>query len=162
MTTALVAARVAEILIARRQTLAVSESSTGGLMSAALLAVPGASAFYLGGAIIYTRAAREALLGMTDQTVAGIRSATPAMAQLLAETVRARVGTDWGLAETGATGPTPNPYGDAAGHCCLAITGPRANERVLATGSADRAANMATFADAALALLLETLKAERG
>ena len=152
------AAQVAERLIARRQTLAVSESSAGGLISAALLAVPGASAFYLGGAIIYTLPAREAFLGITKAAVTGMRSATLPMAELLAETVRARLGTDWGLAETGATGPSANPYGDPPGHACLAVAGPRAATRLLATGLSDRAANMAAFADAALALVLEALE----
>lgn len=153
------AVRIAGMLITRRQTIAVSESSTGGLVSAALLSVPGASAYFLGGGVIYTGTAREALLGITPPMMAGMRSATPEMALLLARTVRARLGTDWGLAETGATGPSGNRYGDAAGHCCLAIVGPRENSRVLATGKADRMANMAAFADAALALLEEALRA---
>ena len=156
---AALAAQVAGRLLARRQTLAVSESSTGGLVSAALLTVPGASAFYLGGAIIYTAAAREAFYGLKKESLGGVRSATVAMAELLAETVRARLGADWGLGETGATGPSANPYGDPAGHGCLAVAGPRAATRLLATGVADRAANMTTFADAALTLLLETLEA---
>ncbi len=160
--TANLAAQVAERLVARRQTLAVSESSAGGLISAALLAVPGASAFYLGGAIIYTAAARDGLLGLTREKVVGLRGATVPMAELLAETVRARLGTDWGMAETGATGPSANPYGDPPGHACLAVAGPRAATRILATGLSDRAANMAAFADAALALLLEALATTGG
>jgi nicotinamide-nucleotide amidase len=59
------------------------------------------------------------------------------------------------LAETGATGPTGNRYGDAAGHACLAVAGPRKASRVLETGSSDRMANMAAFANAALELLEE-------
>lgn len=153
------AAAIAHRLVARRQTLAVSESSAGGLISAALLAVPGASAFYLGGGIIYTGGAREALLGVTPGMLGGVRSATVPMSQLLAETVRTRLAADWGLAETGATGPAGNRYGDAAGHCCLAVAGPRSMSRILATGSLDRAANMAAFAAGALALLAEALDA---
>ena len=153
------ATAVAQRLIARRQSLAVSESSAGGLISAALLAVPGASAFYLGGGVIYTGAARQALLGIGPDALGTIRSATVEMSLLLAATVRARLGADWGLAETGATGPTGNRYGDAAGHCCLAIHGPQEMTRVLATGSADRAANMAAFANAALQLLGTALDA---
>ncbi len=154
------AARVAATLIARRQTLAVSESSAGGLISAALLSVPGASAYFLGGGIIYTGAAREALLGVTPPMMVGLRSATVEMSRLLARTVRARLGADWGLAETGATGPSGNRYGDAAGHCCLAIAGPREMSRVLETGNADRMANMVAFTVAALGLLEEALAAE--
>ncbi|BBK38779.1 damage-inducible protein [Allostella sp. ATCC 35155] len=151
------AERVARLLIARRQTLAVSESSTGGLVSAALLSVPGASAYFLGGGIIYTGAAREGLLGVSPESLSGIRSATIAMSERLAQTVRARLGADWGLAETGATGPKGNRYGDAAGHCCLAVDGPVARTRLVATGSADRTGNMVAFTAAALALLEEAL-----
>ncbi|MGE0714284.1 MAG: CinA family protein [Alphaproteobacteria bacterium] len=151
--------RVAGLLIARKQTLAVSESSTGGLVSAMLLSMPGASACFLGGGVVYTGAARAGLLGVTAEKMAGIRSATPEMSRLLAETVRTRLGADWGLAETGATGPTGNRYGDAPGHCCLAVAGPRSMSRVLATGDADRARNMVVFAAAAFALLEEALTA---
>lgn len=154
------AARVAALLIARRQTLAVSESSTGGLISAALLSVSGASAYFLGGGVIYTKPAREGLLGITADMMAGIRSATEPMARLLAGTVKARLGADWGLAETGATGPKGNRYGDAAGHCCIAVAGPHPISRVLETGDSDRMANMVVFADAAIALLEEALRAK--
>ena len=149
--------RLAERLTTRGETLAVSESSAGGLISAALLSIPGASAYFVGGGVIYTGAAREALLGITAADMQGIRSATEPMARLLAQTVRAKLGTVWGLAETGATGPSGNRYGDAAGHCCLAVYGPREASRTLETGSADRAANMAAFANAAMALLEECL-----
>ncbi len=151
------ATRVAGLLISRHQTLAISESSTGGLISASLLSVPGASAFFLGGSITYTGKARETLLGVTPAMMAGMRSATQEMAYLLARTARERLGADWGLAETGASGPSGNRYGDAAGHCCLAIVGPREFGHVLETGSADRSENMVTFASAALALLEQVM-----
>jgi len=144
------AERVAELLIRRKQTLAVSESSTGGLVSASLLAVPGASAFFQGGAVVYTAAARTVLLGITDQDMVGLRSASKPYAQLAAERVRARFGTDWGIAETGAAGPAGNRYGDAAGHSCLALSGPVSRVITLETGSNDRAGNMRAFAAALL------------
>jgi nicotinamide-nucleotide amidase len=147
--------RIAERLVARGETIAVSESSAGGLISAALLSVGGASAFYVGGGVIYTRKAMGALLDLGPAELEGIRSATEPMARLQAETVRMKLGADWGLAETGATGPTGNRYGDAAGHACLAVSGPRTESRVLETGSSDRMANMAAFANAALELLEE-------
>lgn len=152
------AARIASLLVARRQTVALAESSAGGLISAALLTVPGASAFFLGGAVVYTAAAREALLGLGTDRMRGLRSASEPYAQLLAATIRGRLGTVWGLAETGAAGPTGNRYGDAAGHACLAIAGPAELVRTLETGSSDRAANMAAFSVAALALFEEALK----
>ncbi len=145
--------RVAARLTARGETLGVSESSAGGLISASLLSVAGASAFFLGGGVIYTGQAREALLGVTPAQFAGMRSATEAAARLQAAVVRERLGAIWGLAETGASGPTGNRYGDAAGHCCVAIAGPHQDSRTLETGSADRLANMAAFTNAALALL---------
>lgn len=152
------AASVAARLVARGETLAVAESSSGGLVAAALLAQPGASRFFLGGAVVYTAAAR-ALIGLSPDALAGARSASPPYAALLAETVRARMGAVWGLAETGAAGPTGNRYGDAAGHSCLALAGPIPRGLVLATGSDDRVANMRAFAAAALRLLADGLDA---
>ena len=139
------AARVGGLLKARGQTVAVSESSSGGLVSAALLAVPGASAYFMGGAVVYTGVARASLLAIGDAEMQGLRSSSEPYAMLVAQTVRTRFGVDWGIAETGAAGPTGNRYGDAAGHTCLAISG--AVERVLTreTGSADRVANMRAF-----------------
>lgn len=151
------ASAVATLLVERRQTLAVSESSAGGLISAAFLALPGASAFFVGGAVVYTEAAREALLGITPAGMGGSRSASEPYALLAARTVRERLGTVWGLAETGAAGPTGNLYADAAGHVCLAVSGPVELVRTVETGSDDRAANMHAFAAAALALLDEAL-----
>ena len=152
------AERVAALLIARRQTVAVSESSTGGLVSAALLSVPGASAYFLGGGIIYTGTAREALLGVGPSMIVGMRSATEAMARLLARTVRERLAADWGLAETGATGPKGNRYGDAAGHSCIAICGPQTRCMTLETGRSEREDNMWRFAREALALFEQVLR----
>lgn len=144
---------VGALLKARRHTLAVAESSAGGLISAALLAVPGASAYFVAGGVIYTHDARRALLAMPDETLSGVRPSTEEYARRLAIRVREQCGTVWGLAETGATGPTGNPYGDAAGHACLAVVGPVSEALTLETGRDDREANMWTFAEAALDLL---------
>ena len=148
-----IAARVARRLIERGETIAISESSAGGLVSAALLAVPGASAYFLGGAVVYTGTARQALLGITPGDLVGMRPASEPYAALLARTVRTKFGATWGLAETGATGPTGNRYGDAAGHACLAVDGPEPSVRTIETGSPDRGANMRAFAAEALRLL---------
>jgi nicotinamide-nucleotide amidase len=155
---AALAQEIAGRLKERGETIAVAESSTGGLISAALLAVPGASAYFLGGAVVYTRQARRALVGIPDEAMKGIRSASEPYARLLARTVREQHGATWGLAETGATGPTGNRYGDPAGHSCIAIAGPAERVLTLRTGSADRAANMQAFAVKALSTLLEALK----
>ena len=150
------AASVAARLKERRETIAVSESSTGGLISAALLAVPGASAYFLGGAVVYTRRARTALLGITDEDMKDMRSASEPYATLAATRVREKHRSTWGLAETG--GPTGNRYGDAAGHSCIAIAGPSPRVITLETGSDDRAANMRAFAKRALEELAAALK----
>jgi nicotinamide-nucleotide amidase len=152
-----IAEQVAARLIMRKQTIAVAESSTGGLIAASLLAVPGASAYFLGGAVVYTRDARRILMDISDDAMAGIRSASEPYAKLLAEQARRRFATDWGLSETGATGPTGNRYGDAAGHSCMAVAGPETRVITLETGSNDRAGNMQAFAAAALGLLLKEL-----
>lgn len=153
-------ARAGGLLKARGDTVAVAESATGGLIAAALLAVPGASAYFLGGGVIYTRAARRAFLQLDDEAMRGMRGASEPYARLVAGTVRERNGAVWGLSESGAAGPTGNRYGDAAGHSCLAISGPRARSITLETGSADRVANMFAFATAALDLLIEAVGAE--
>ena len=152
-----IAEQIAARLIARRQTIAVAESSTGGLISASLLAVPGASAYFLGSAVVYTRDARRILMDIPDEAMKGIRSASEAYANLLAGQIRQRFSSDWGLSETGATGPTGNRYGDAAGHSCMAVAGPREAVITLETGNTDRLANMQAFASAALNLLLQNL-----
>jgi nicotinamide-nucleotide amidase len=152
-----IAEKIAAKLIERRQTIAVAESSTGGLIAASLLAVPGASAYFLGGAVVYTRDARRILMEIPDEAMKGIRSASEPYAKLLASQIRSRFATDWGLSETGATGPSGNRYGDAAGHSCMAVAGPQGEVMTLETGSADRFSNMHVFAATALNLLLKNL-----
>jgi len=151
-------AQVGARLKERGQTIAVAESSAGGLINAALVAVPGASAYYLGGGIIYTRAARDALLGIADAQMSGMRSASEPYARLVARRVREQLAATWGLAETGASGPTGNRYGDAPGHACFAVSGPVELVSSLETGSAEREANMQRFAHAALELLLNAMR----
>jgi PncC family amidohydrolase len=148
---------IAQRLIARRESIAIAESSTGGLIAAALLAVPGASAYFLGGAVVYTKSARAALLGIGDAEMAGLRPSTETYALLLAARVRERHDATWGLGETGATGPTGNRYGDPAGHTCIAVAGPTERAVRLRTGSADRFANMEAFAKRALELLVDVI-----
>jgi PncC family amidohydrolase len=153
-----VARTIARLLTARGETLAVAESSTGGLISAALVAVPGASAYFLGGAVVYTLESRRMLLDLPDDALDGIRASTEAYALLAARTIRQRLGASWGIAETGASGPTGNRYGDRAGHVCLAVSGRVERAVTIETGLADRVENMDTFAAAALALLAEAIE----
>ncbi|MBI4083482.1 MAG: CinA family protein [Candidatus Lambdaproteobacteria bacterium] len=155
------AQRVGALLKARRQTIAVAESSTGGLISAALLAIPGASAYFLGGGVIYTRHARRGLLAVGEAEMAGIVSASEPYARVLAQAAAARLGADWGLGETGAAGPTGNSHGDAPGHTCIAVAGPLEQAITVETGRSDREANMWEFTREALALLERTILASR-
>jgi len=151
------AEKVAKVLVDRKQTIAIAESSTGGLVSAALLAVPGASAYFLGGAVVYTRLSRSVLLDVPDAALEGMRPSTEPYALLMARTAQKNFSSTWALAETGATGPAGNRYGDAAGHSCIAVAGPAEGSMTLETGVADRQENMQAFTVAALTFLLKTI-----
>ncbi|GAA3073029.1 CinA family protein [Pseudonocardia yunnanensis] len=155
-------ARVAEQLISRRQTVAVAETSAGGLISAALLAVPGASAYYRGGTVTYTRDGVAALFAGATDMEPGDRGACEPFARYLAASVAAKLDTDWAVSEAGAAGPSGNRYGDPAGHTWVAVAGPDGFLRAehLLTGSDDREANMEAFAAAALNALLTSLTAD--
>ena len=153
-----IAGTIGGLLKQRGETVAIAESSSGGLLSAALLSVPGASAYFIAGAVVYTARARMGLLDLPRESVAGMRSASEPYALLLARTARDRFAATWGLSETGAAGPAGNPYGDAPGHTCIALAGLSERTITLETRSDDRAANMRAFANAALELLLEGLQ----
>ncbi len=145
------AAAVGALLKQRKETVGVVESSAGGLISAALLAVPGASAYFLGGGVIYTNAARTGLLAIDLAQHPGMRSSSEPYALLAARTIRQRLNATWGLCETGASGPKGNRYGDPAGHTCIGIAGPLEQASTLRTGLAERQENMWRFAERALA-----------
>ncbi len=156
-----IAEKLGALLKQRRETVAVAESSTGGLVSAALLSVPGASAYFLGGAVVYTREARRLMLDIPDAAFKGIRSVTEELALILARAARGRFGATWSLAEVGAAGPAGNRYGDPAGHSCIAVAGPGGFERAatVETGSSDRLANMRAFSAALLDLFDKAIAA---
>ena len=151
------AEKIAAVLTARKQTIVIAESSTAGLISAALLAVPGASAYFLGGAVVYTRQSRRLLLDIPDSALDGMRPSTEPYALMMARTAQQRFSSTWALAETGATGPTGNRYGDAAGHSCFAIAGLAEASMTLETGDSDRLANMQAFTREALGFLLKAV-----
>ena len=153
------AEKIAVMLKQRRENIAVAESTTGGLISAALLSVPGASAYFIGGAVVYTLKARRAMLEVPDSAFANIKSVTEEGAMILARAARTRFAVSWSIAEIGASGPTGNRYGDKAGHSCIAVAGPVERSLTVETGSPDRIANMRTFSAAALNLLLESMSA---
>jgi len=155
------AERIAAVLKARGETISVAESSTAGLISAALLAVAGASAYFLGGAVVYTRASRTELLRVTEEefaAMAGITPSTEPYATLFARKIKERLDTTWAIGETGTAGPTGSRYGHNAGHSCIAVIGPRGERATtIETGSPDRVANMRAFSIAALDLLEKCL-----
>jgi nicotinamide-nucleotide amidase len=153
-----IAEKIAALLKERKQTVAVAESSTAGLVSAALLAVPGASAYFIGGAVVYTLKARRAMLQIPDSAFAGIRGITEQAAMVFARAARERLGVTGAVGEIGAAGPTGSRYGDPAGHSCMAIAGPVERTLTVETGASDRVANMREFAAAALELLAECVK----
>ena len=157
---AVLAERVGAALRARGETVAVAESSAGGLVSAALLAVPGASAYFRGGAVVYSRYAGKALLGLTAADMEGLRGETEPFALLIAGRMRETHRATWGLGETGAAGPSGSPYGDAAGHVCIAVVGATTQSRTVETGLPERASNMDRFARELLALFDATLQAQ--
>ena len=151
--------RIGVLLKASGAKIAVAESSAGGLISAALLAVPGASAYYLGGVVVYTRVSRNLLLDLSDEALRSVPPNSEGMAALMADAVRARFESTWSLAETGAAGPGGNRYGHPSGRGCFAVSGPLSASVQVDTGIDDRAENMRLFAAAALDLLERALQA---
>jgi len=149
-------AALGQLLKDRGESIAIAESSTGGLISAALLSVPGASEYFMGGGVIYTRAARRGLLDFSELD-AQMRAATQDYASRLASDIRDRLGATWGIGESGATGPTGNSYGDAPGHTCFAVVGPVSRAMTLQTGSDVREANMWRFAEETIAFARQTI-----
>ena len=151
------AARIGAILKSRDQSLCVAEGSCGGLLAASLVAVPGASRFFIAGAALYTRPAFTEILGDEREALRGLRGATEPFSLAMAEIVRRKFGSTWAIGESGASGPSGNRYGDNAGHAALAIAGPVEKTLLVETGLDDRRENMRRFAAAALELLEQAL-----
>ncbi len=155
------AERIAAKLKARNETISIAESSTAGMISAALLAVPGASAYFIGGAVVYTRVSRTELLRVTEaefEAMTGITPSTEPYALLFARKIKERLGTIWALGETGTAGPTGSRYGHNAGHSCIGVIGPDGERSItIETGNSDRVDNMRAFSIAALDLLEQAL-----
>jgi len=148
---------IAHLLRERKETISVAESSIGGLLSASLLAIPGASDYFIGGAVIYTMRARRRLLGLTKEILASQEPLTEQYVTLLADATRTQLKSDWAIAELGATGPAGTPYGHPPGICVLAVTGPNTLSRYFETKSNNRKQNMEIFLTEALNLLHEAL-----
>tara|TARA_B100001750_G_scaffold116720_1_gene92513 strand:+ start:35 stop:532 length:498 start_codon:yes stop_codon:yes gene_type:complete len=150
--------KVADLLKSGNQTIAIAESSAGGLISSHLLSVPGASAYYIGGAVVYTRSAQKGFLGVSDEEMEGLRSSTESYCLLNARKVKDVLRTTWGISETGAAGPTGNRYGDSAGHSCVGVSGPKEKVITLETGESNRSENMEIFTEASLNLLIDCIE----
>src|SRR6201988_1215393 len=152
------AERIAPRLKSRGETISIAESSTAGLISAALLAIAGASAYFMGGAVVYTRQSRSELLRVTEAELTGITPSTEAYALLFARKIRERLATTWSLGETGTAGTTGGPYGHTPGHSCIAVIGPTSERAItIETGNSDRLDNMRVFSIRALELLEQIL-----
>lgn len=152
------AARIAARLIERAETVAVAESTTGGLVSAALLAVAGASRYYAGGGVLYTLNSRVALAGVPREEYANYQGTTPELLRSLAEATRARLGATWCIAESGLAGPTGGRFGAPVGHTTVAVVGPVERAEVFETGDTDREANMVAFTTIALRFFLDAIE----
>ncbi|WP_370030491.1 CinA family protein [Qipengyuania mesophila] len=153
------ALRIADLLRARGQKLAVADGATGGLLAASLLTVPGALDFFVGGGVVYSLRARDVLFALPRDAYKGMRGASSDYAMLQARAIRDNFGADWGLAESGSVGGSTHPSGAPAGRSCAAVVGPDGFEfaRLTETGSDDRIANMEAFARAALQALEDAL-----
>lgn len=152
------AQRIAALLRARGEKVAVADGATGGLIAASLLTVPGALDFFVGGGVVYSLRARDVLFALPREAYKGMRGASQDYALLQARAIAANFGADWGLAESGSVGGSSHPSGAPAGRSVAALAGPSGEHtRVLQTANDDRIANMAAFTRNALALLKDEL-----
>ncbi len=156
------AVRIASLLRARGEKVAVADGATGGLLAASLLTVPGALDFFVGGGVVYSLRARDVLFDMPREAYKGMRGASEDYALLQARAIRDNFGAEWGLAESGSVGGSSHPTGAPAGRSCAAVVGPDGFEmaRITETGSDDRIDNMEAFTRAALTHLEECLAAQ--
>ena len=149
---------IAGLLIDRGDTVSVAESSTGGLISVNLLSVPGASAYFQGGSVVYTLASRRAFLNLDRDRVRQLKPLTEEMAAEFARAAREKLDTTWGIAELGAAGPAGTPYGHAPGISVVAISGPCSMSNTIQTSEDDRQSNMLAFTEAGLLLFRRALQ----
>ena len=153
------ATAVGEALKARGETVMVAESSCGGLISAALLAVPGASAYYRGGLVLYTYESRRKFLSKDGKDpFEGVTPSSEDYALAMARAARTTLNPTWAISEIGTAGPTGSKRGHGPGHACIAVDGPLARAVTIETRQSDRETNMRVFARAALDLLAAALR----
>jgi len=152
------ASRIALFLLAHEETVAVCESSSGGLVSACLLSIPGASAYFIGGGVLYSYAIRKAIVNMGTEEHMRYGGSTPELISEMAKNFNNKIAATWVIGEGGAAGPSKSPYGHNAGYTALAIVGPVCRTQVIETGSANRIENMSEFATDLLRLFIEVLE----
>ena len=148
---------IAALLTGRGQTVAVAEATAGGLISAALLWVPGASRYFAGGGVTYTLNSRVQLAGVPAETLQDYRGTTPEMIATLADSMRQRLGAEWCIAESGLAGPTGGRSGAAPGRVTIGVSGPVSRTEVFETRISDREANMIDFATRSLRFLRDAI-----
>ncbi len=129
----------------------------GGSSRPRSLLCRGPSNFYVAGGVFYTRPAFEEILGKDREALRGLRGSTEPFSLMLARLVREKFNATWAIGESGASGPSGNRYGDAAGHAALAVAGPVEKSIIVETGIDDRQENMWLFSAAALKLVEEAL-----
>ena len=151
------AVEIHQQLLARGETVATAESLTAGLVGAALTSVPGASATYRGGVIVYATDLKTELLGVPADLLARRGAVDPDVARALATGVRTRLGASWGLGLTGVAGPDPQD-GCPVGTVFVGIAGPNRDPALASLQlPGDRAQIRAASVDAALQLLRDSL-----
>lgn len=152
------ASEIAVLLLDRGERVAVAEATTGGLISAALLSVAGASGYYAGGGVVYTLKSRIALAGVPAEQYENYRGTTPEMLAFLAAAMRERLEATWAIAESGLAGPTGGRSGAPAGRTTISVDGPVTHTEVVETGLDDRVANMIEFTTLSLRALRDAIQ----
>lgn len=156
------AQHLGDLLRARGLRIAVAESCTGGLLGAALTAVPGSSDYVLGGVVAYANEVKTALLGVPAETLARHGAVSEEVARAMADGVRARLGADLGAGITGVAGPTGDGSSKPAGLVYVAVAGPHGAVRaVRLTDDRGREGNRAAAVRAALRLAVEIVEERR-
>ena len=155
-----IVADLVDRLAARAQTVATAESLTGGLLAATIVDVPGASAVFRGGLVVYATDLKATLGGVPADLLAARGPVDPDVAAALAAGARERCGATWGLATTGVAGPTPQD-GIAVGTVFVAVAGPSTAGLALRLAG-DRPAIRAATVRAAVGLLSTALDSEEG
>ncbi|MRR17423.1 MAG: CinA family protein [Deltaproteobacteria bacterium] len=152
------AREIAVHLAAANEKLAVAESSSGGLVSACLLSVPGASSFFIGGAVLYSYRIREQIVALGRKEHQRYGGSTPELILDIALKFKEKTGADWVIGEGGAAGPSQSPYGHNAGYTALAVAGPICRTKIIETGKSARIGNMSEFTTALLDFFLSILE----